>query len=208
MFKKTLISSVAACALMISANAFAQDNDWQSIPDNTAMLDRGMCSQGARIAAEVGGALVGAGMTLSAGFIVSYIADHKQYVKNGGTDGKKEIMNTAFIVSAVITPFAEAGFIHWVGDEMGSWGKGWTPYAGGVVGGALGAGLGAIGFIDDDDMGCMTTWIGAAAGAIIGAITWYEISHNQEISKSTISNLHPVLEVTDRYTSLGFGFDF
>ena len=209
MFSKKLLGSAAiVCSLMLSTNAFAQDNDWQTIPDNTPMLDRAQTSQGARIAAEIGGALTGAGITMAGSAIIGYIADQKDYYSDQKENSRLSAFEKALIISAIITPFVEAGFVHWAGSALDGQGCGWTPYAGGVIGGAVGAGLGAIGFIDSNKIGSLTTWAGAAAGAIIGAITWYEISHNKNTQRAAISNFHPVLEVNDRYTAMGVGFDF
>ena len=128
---------------------------------------------------------------------------HKDY------EDKNQLSNQqrTFLIAAALTPMTEAIAIHMVGDHSGSLGKGWTPYAGGAVGGVVGGGLGALGFLKDKDIGSITVWAGSAAGALIGAMLWYELSNYFEC-QNYISNLHPSVSISDQYTSFGVGFDF
>ena len=187
----------------------AQQAEWQKVTyfDYTVETPGAKTS---RIFTEIGSAIVGAGVTLGGGMMIAYAADHAEYAQAGRTNRKENSIYNALIGAAIVAPFVESGLIHWSGEAMHSWGISWTPYAGGASGGALGAALGAIGVVDSKKMGSITTFVCSAVGALIGAITWYEISNNQERARdaATVSNLHPTLEITDEYTSVGVGFDF
>ncbi|MBQ9395418.1 MAG: hypothetical protein IJU23_07870 [Proteobacteria bacterium] len=183
--------------------------EWQPI-DTTNYAVETAGAKTSRIFTEIGASILGAGVTLGGSMMVAYAADHVAYEQNGRTNRKENSFYNALVAATIVAPFVEAGLVHWSGEAMHNWGVAWTPYAGGASGGAIGAALGAIGFVDSKKTGKITTFSCAAAGAIIGAITWYEISNNQERAKDAalISNLHPTFEFTDQYTAVGVGFDF
>lgn len=193
-----------------TVQAPVQNTEWQTVNISNYAVETGGAKT-SRIFSELGSAVAGAGITLGGSMMFAYAADHSVYEgDNGHTNDKKNSFYNALIAAAVVVPFVEAGLIHWSGEAMNSWGIGWTPYAGGAAGGALGAALGAIGFVDSKKTGSITTFIGSAVGAVIGAITWYEISNNREraAEAAVVSNLHPTFEFNDEYTAVGVGFDF
>ncbi len=217
MLKKTACLAALCAALFVPQVAFAQDTEWPSGEANSET------SSAVRIVAETGIALVGGGVSLAAGVIFGYTytstqsEDHYYIYTDVETQtpmAKRitykhwDTLHTGMFIAGFMAPFVESALVYFVGSNLDSQGIGWTPFAGGVAGGAIGGALGAIGFVDSRDMGATTFFLGAAVGAIIGAITWYEISDKQQREKSIVSNIRPILNVSQEYTSLGVGFDF
>ena len=190
-------------SLLIGQNAMAQDRTWQPVGNNVVKQQ----PASKRITGEIIGGLVGAAPALAIGAIFGRFASDRQMHKNYQDENQFSNFQRTFLIAALLTPMTEALAVHMVGDHSGSMGKGWTPYAGAAVGGVVGGGLGVLGFLDDDKTGMLTIWGGAAAGALIGALLWYELSNLSESNKA-ISNVRPVVSVSDQYSSIGVGFDF
>lgn len=161
-----------------------------------------------RVAGEVAGGILSILPTAGIGLMLSQIAVDGGLYKNADMTNRMDIIDRGCVIGAIIVPFMESAGIHLVGSLLGNVGESWTPYAGGVTGGAIGAGLGALGFLKSDSMGERLIFVGAAVGALIGAVTWYELSHNKELEKYYISSVYPVLEVSDQRTVMGIGMEF
>ena len=182
-------------------------SDWQTVDVRKSQLHN--TAAPARIAAEVAGGIIGAIPAAGAAMIISAIANNGGlYESDVPRPHQLTTLERACLIGAVITPFLESASVHLMGSMLGNQGKSWTPYAGGIAGGAIGAGLGALGFIDNVSTGSKTLFAGAAVGAIIGAVTWYELSNNHEKNKAMVTNIRPVIEISDQRTTMGVGFDF
>ncbi len=190
-------------SLLLCQNAMAQDRTWQPVRNHQVRQQ----PASKRITGEIIGGLVGVAPALGIGAIFGRFASDRQISKNYQDKNQFSNFQRTFLIAAVLTPMTEALAVHMVGDHSGSMGKGWTPYAGAAVGGVAGGGLGVLGFLKDTDTGMLTLWAGSAAGALIGALLWYELSNLSEKNKA-ISNVRPVVSVSDQYTSVGVGFDF
>ena len=190
-------------SLLICQNAMAQDRTWQPVGNNVVKQQ----PASKRITGEIIGGLVGVAPALGIGAILGRFASDRQMHKNYQDKNQFTNFQRTFFIAALLTPVTEAIAVHMVGDHSGSMGKGWTPYVGAAVGGVVGGGLGVLGFLKDTDTGMLSIWGGAAAGALIGSLLWYELSNRSEKNKA-ISNMRPVVSVSDQYTSIGVGFDF
>ena len=88
-------------------------------------------------------------------------------------------------------------------------GEGWTPYIGGLIGGVVGGGFGAIGLVGD-----ASTWIIASAVlvpvlSLIGSITAIEISNTRVREHYfKIQNAMPYFSVYDDKKVFGIQFNF
>ena len=181
-------------------------SDWSTIETRKAWMP--YSEPAARISGEVFGGVIAAVPAVAAGAILSKIAD------DGGLYSDKDEYNhigtldRAALISAFLVPFVESAGVHLVGSMLGNIGEPWTAYAGGAAGGAIGAGLGALGFLKSNSFGDKMVFVGALVGALVGAVTWYEISHSSEMDKYTISSVYPVVEVSDQRTVMGVGMEF
>ena len=200
-----LVSFFVLClTLVFCHNAMAQsDNTWQPIQNNTIKQQ----PTSKRVVGEIIGGLVGVAPALGVGAILGRLVSDDKDSSKRPYHNHFSSQQRMFLIASALTPMTEAIAVHMVGDHSGSLGKGWTPYAGGAVGGVVGGGLGALGFLKDTDTAMLTIWAGSAAGALIGALLWYELSNYFE-SQKAISNLHPTVSVSDQYTSFGIGVDF
>ena len=112
-------------------------------------------------------------------------------------------------LGAVLAPALAVHVSHVIWKSEGS--VGWA-YLGGLLGGAVGIGLGALPLLSPDGgflaVGLMPTLgiVGGLAGAIIG----YELSNsaNREKKYGTIARVYPVLEFGPERNVVGVGIEF
>ena len=229
------LAMAALTTLLVGQNAFAQDNsgvvardnvvvgdsvvvddvaaeeqetvsDWSTIETRKAWMP--YSEPAARISGEVFGGVIAAVPAVAAGAILSKIADDGGLYPEKDKYNHIDTLDRAALISAFLVPFVESAGVHLVGSMLGNIGEPWTPYAGGAAGGAIGAGLGALGFLKSDSFGYKMVFVGAMVGALVGAVTWYEVSHASEMDRYTVSSVYPVVEVSDQGTVMGVGMEF
>ena len=161
-----------------------------------------------RIVGEIAGGVLGVVPSIGVGLMLSQLSVNGGLYEDPKMKKRMEVVDRACVIGAFITPFLESAGVHLVGSLLGSWGESWTPYAGGAAGGAIGAGLGALGYLKSNSMGRKMIFVGAAIGALAGALTWYEISNKEVRDYYAISSIYPVLEVSDQRTVVGLGMEF
>lgn len=217
---RIIVILVSLFFIFVPVFAFAQDssdvevNSGESEYTVINNIDTGNLdpNKNNRIAADIGFSLLYDAILETGGMVLIASGILTGELDEGSTGCGMFASGIMLMSASIIAPALAVHSSHSIFGGQGS--LGWA-YGGSIIGSLLGAGIGALGFADNSRDAYLYGFIGTTVFSFIfgtlGAILGYELTNMENLERShsvAITNLHPVIEISEERKVFGVGFDF